>query len=299
MNNIETIKTMDLASYAEGIGYERVQAKCSPNSLMLRRQEEKIVITRKADGHYVYSSVHDSQDSGSIVDFVMTRRRCGYAEAMTHLLGHAPFSSPTGFKASPSLPPVADEPDRKRIAAVWNAATWNPEPAYLLGRGLSPDVLKDPRFHDRFRVNKRGVVMFPHFDRQGMTGYELRGEGVKSFAKDGKRALWYSNNLKQARTIMICESAINAISHAELHGGDCAYVSHAGTISSKQRDLLAGLFTKIDQKNGRAIVGTDNDEAGERYFEQMQALTGMKLDRLSPILADWNADLLYIRREQA
>jgi hypothetical protein len=145
--------------------------------------------------------------------------------------------------------------------------------------------------------------MFLHQDRVGMTGYELRGvyaqtgEKLKGFMKDGKRGLWYSNNLCTSKSVVICESAIDCLSHYELYGWDCAYVSIGGAISSKQKDLLTGLFVKVTARNGLIIIGVDNDAAGTQYFETMQALTPVKLKRHCPIGNDWNADLQFVRSE--
>ena len=36
---------------------------------------DKIIVKRSADGHYVYFSVRDDRDNGSIIDFVQKRMR--------------------------------------------------------------------------------------------------------------------------------------------------------------------------------------------------------------------------------
>lgn len=305
MDNLNEVKQRDLVAYAEQQGYKRIEAKCSPHSVCLALGDDKIIVKVDGDNHFVYCNVHDDRDQGSIVDFVMKRQGVNYVGAMKALLRLETASFPTGLKkpSNSGLSKATEEPDRKKCLKVWDAATWNPEPAYLLSRGLTAESLADERFRDTFRVNPKGAVMFLHRDRIGPTGYELRGvyaktgEKLKAFMADGKRGLWYSNNLREAKSIIVCESAIDCLSHYELYGWDCAYVSIGGAISSKQKDLLAGLFAKVTARNGLIIIGTDNDAAGDDYFTTMQTLTQTKLKRHCPIGNDWNADLTYVRNE--
>ena len=183
--------------------------------------------------------------------------------------------------------------------AVWNAASWNPEPDYLLDRGLSVATLGDVRFFDTFRVTNQGAVIFLHHDRQGPCGYEVRGHGVKSFGKRTVKGLWSTPNLRTATAIVITESPIDALSHAELFGGDCAYVALGGTLSRRQCELMTGLLAKAHARHVMVIVATDSDEAGQAYFDQLQGMTAMHLERLSPVGADWNDDLCWCVRERA
>jgi DNA primase len=90
---------------------------------------------------------------------------------------------------------------------------------------------------------------------------------------------------------VICESSIDCLSHYQLHGGDAGYVSLGGAIGARQRDLLTGLFVKAQRRSARVIVATDNDAAGEVYFEQMQLLSPFTLERQTPMGKDWNDDL--------
>ena len=99
--------------------------------------------------------------------------------------------------------------------------------------------------------------MFLHRDRQGMTGYELRGIDLKAFMANGKRGLWYSNNIRTSKSVVICESAIDCLSHFQLYGWDCAYVSFGGAISLKQKELLTGLFAKVAARHGQIMLASN------------------------------------------
>ena len=301
---------IDLGAFVASFGYELDTKESNERTRTYRREGDKIIVSRGKCGFDIFKDCR-SEAHGSVIDFAQSETGEGLGRTRQRLRawmgqGNPKDSFPTGPSLKPptDVPTATDEPDRKKCLAVWNLASWTPEPTYLLGRGLSVEVLNDDRFKDTFRVNRSGAVMFLHRDRVGMTGYELRGvdaqtgEKLKGFMKDGKRGLWYSNNLCTSKSVVICESAINALSHYQLYGWDCAYVSIGGAISSKQKDLLAGLFAKVTARNGLIIVGVDNDPAGDACFKSMKALTEARLRRHCPISNDWNADLQFVRSEE-
>lgn len=298
--------SIDLGAVAESFGYQLDRTESNERTRTYRRDSgEKIIVSRGHCGHDIYLNCR-SQAHGSVIDFVQQETSEGLGRTRRRLREFMGQDSRyPSFPTCPSLSPSTgdsrgiDEPDRRKCSEVWELATGNPVTPYLLERGLSERTLLDPRFVGTFRVNSTGAVMFLHRDRVGMTGYELRGIdsktgfSLKGFMRRGKRALWYSNNLKQSTSVVICESAIDCLSHYELYGWDVAYVSIGGAISTLQKELLTGLFGKKPQ----IIVATDNDDSGQSYFEIMQSLTAMKLKRHSPIGKDWNDDLMTCVKE--
>lgn len=301
---------IDLGDFVASFGYELDVKESNERTRTYRRGGDKILVSRGKCGFDIFLDCR-SDAHGSVIDFAQQETGECLGRTRQRLRAWMGQGNPKdSFPTCPSLKPptdaptATDEPDRKKCEKVWALANWTSEPAYLLSRGLSAEVLDDPRFADTFRTNSKGAVMFLHRDRVGMTGYELRGvdaqtgEKLKAFMADGKRGLWYSNNLREAKSVVICESAIDCLSHYELYGWDCAYVSIGGAISLKQRDLLAGLFAKVTARNGLIIVSVDNDPAGDDYFATMKTLTPTKLKRHTPVSDDWNNDLQFVRREQ-
>lgn len=278
---------------------------------VLRRQHDhgKLLVKAGPSGWDIYLDCRSGQQ-GTVVDFVQTEERCRLGGARTILrrwIGSDPPRRVASLTGSPTRSDGhSDEPDRKRVAAVWAAAVWEAAPDYLKRRGLATSLaLQDERFAGTYRTNRHGVVMFPHRDRGGLSGYELRGidangDKLKAFAKGGKRGLWYSRNVANASTIIVCESAIDALSHCELYPSwNAGYVSFAGDISTRQKSLLAGLFEKADSRHARLVIATDNDDAGDKHFKTCAELTKARLFRLRPIGKDWNDDLQFVKREDA
>ena len=311
---IEFFKTQPFTDIASALGYKPDGKASSGASTVLRREDGDKVAVKQDGNHWVYFSIHDRTDHGSIVDFV--RRRTGgtlgevrktIREATGHNRTNPKVFLPTAPIHAQGLPQpstVTTDPDgfRKKSLAVWNAATWNPDHPYLLSRGLDRGTLADPRFADTYRQDNNGNVVFPNYDRGGMCGYERRGPATKKFGKDVKKGLWFTQNIRTASAIIVTEAPIDALSHSRLYAfadsAYCAYCAMGGSIGTRQRDLLAGLFAKADARNAMVIIGTDSDVAGDQFFEELALLAPMRLRRHRPIDKDWNEDLVFCNREQ-
>src|ERR1039458_4583966 len=66
-------------------------------SAVMRNGGDKVVIKLDGDGHYVYFSVRDDRDNGSIIDFVQHRKRLSLGEVRKELrpwIGRSPRSRP-------------------------------------------------------------------------------------------------------------------------------------------------------------------------------------------------------------
>lgn len=297
-DELESFKRLNLVDFAVSRGYKQDDVESSVNSAVLRQGDDKVIVKRNDNGHWVYFSVRDDADHGSIVDFVKHREGLTLGKLRIAIRQYMGTYKPSLSYCPPSKPPntaTAQGQDGgcyKKALAVWNAAKWNPEPAYLLARGLNRATLGDPRFADTFRVDRRGNVLFPHHDRQGMIGYEIRNDGFMAIGERTYKALWFSRNLRESTTIIVAESSIDAISHCQLHGGDHAYVALSGQPSPLQRDLLTGLLSKAYERGVSVITGFDNDPSGDKYHEMLQLLSPVPLARLTPVNKDWNNDLV-------
>ena len=295
-NELEHFKSnISLSQYAESTGWTLDRKKSSNRVKVYRTGPDKILVWTGQDGHDVYRNERDHSEHGSVIDFVMKQDGCSLGRARVALRAYLGTSKPP----SPPCPKKLSEPTsqgqdgyRKKAKAVWYSGKWNPEPDYLLDRGLSRETLSEPRFMDTFRQSRRGDMIFPHRDRDGFTGYEIRRHGFNGFGERTFKALWLTRNFRDAKSIVLCESSVNALSHWQLHKFDSAYVSIAGTVSALQRDLLTGLLLKAANRGVKVYSGFDNDPSGDRYHEMMQLLSPEPLERLLPRFNDWNEDLL-------
>lgn len=172
-------------------------------------------------------------------------------------------------------------------------------------RSLPIAVLADPRFRDRMRVDARGNAVFPHFNRDGISGFEAVNTRFKSFSKGGAKSLWASSIRPDDQALVIAESAIDALSYAALHGSAGArFASLAGQVSPEQVELVAAAIGKLP--GGTVVLAFDNDEAGDRLtarFEGVFAEVGradlaLRVHRPDARGADWNDELRGRGRER-
>jgi hypothetical protein len=198
--------------------------------------------------------------------------------------------------------PATAESDRAKVKRIWAVLGRVQGVSYLLTRNIPLSVLTDTRFADCWRQGRDGVA-FPSWDQQGLCGLEFRGEGVKRFLSGGMKGLWVSRNIKACSRLVVCESAIDALSFHALHV-DAAdwewplgYVGFGGGLGSLQRELLAGLFRQAAERGCEIVAATDNDPAGDGYAETLAELAGIAIERVCPYGKDFNEDLCWCVRE--
>src|SRR5580704_8070887 len=97
---LESFKTrIDLRAYAAGQGYVLDRKESWRGSAVMRHANgDKIIISRKQDGHYTFYSVRSDGDSGTIIDFIQKRNGASLGAIRKELRGWLGM-------------PVADLPD--------------------------------------------------------------------------------------------------------------------------------------------------------------------------------------------
>lgn len=299
-DELERFKSaINLVEYAEACGYEIDRSESSRASTVMRNGDDKIVVATAQDGHGIYFSVRDDDDNGSIIDFVQRRRGLNLGQVRRELRPWVSGAAPATKRPTAQRPkkPEQSDADRARILAAWMRMREAARHEYLeQQRYIAPAVLADPRFAPVVRVDARGNAIFPHYGRDGITGYELKNIGFTAFSSGGEKSIWRTTNIERAREIVVCESAIDALSHAQLMGGSAAYVSTGGSLSAAQAELIEEIGRAALASGAVIVIATDADPAGHRLAEQIDALIpdGVLVQRdLPPHGAnDWNDALI-------
>jgi hypothetical protein len=134
-------------------------------------------------------------------------------------------------------------------------------------RRLPADLLGSERFAGRIRVDARGNAVFPHFDEQGLCGYELKNRNFTGFAKGGEKGLWFSHTQADDDRLVFAESAIDALSYAAMHPAEHSrYASIGGEPNPKQPALIKAAVLKMPAGSG-IISAMDCDAAGRDLSE--------------------------------
>ena len=284
-------RDINLPEYLSSEGYIQDKSLSSRNSVVMRNDHDKLIVATGKDGHGIYFNVKNDRDSGTIIDFIQNRRSANLGEVRVEL---RQYLREPKYAQKRIEKPIPTTSDRQRIIKDYAKTKPTEQHAYLAKRGISSDVLKDPRFTGRVRTDDRGNAIFPHYDRQGLSGFEMKNEGFTGFSKGGQKGLWISNNINHADQVFIVESAIDALSHAKLFPQkQAAYISVGGQMSQHQKELIRRYFNKTTAKG--ITLSTDRDQAGEELAKELSNLAPkeLNLNRAVPKQGkDWNDALM-------
>ncbi len=296
-DELEDFKTLiNLSQYAAAQGYTLDRRGSSRNSaVMVDTAGDKIIIAKGHDGHWVYFSVHQAADTGgSIIDFIQHRQGLNLGRVRQELrpwLKHSsPSSFPTAHPLSNHTPPLLAEHlppadsyaedlqplDRDLLqvrSRVEHSIAIDGEHPYLSGqRKIPPALLSGERFLGRVRSDERHNVLFPHWNTDGISGYELKNTGFTGFAPGGIKGLWGSRKKETDCRLVIAETAIDALSYAVLHGHEHSrFVSTSGQMNPDQPGLLRRAMEGMPD-GSEIIAAVDHDEGGRQIAEAIQAV---------------------------
>lgn len=264
-------RDIDLRQFAASLGYEMDRRESWRGSTVLRRGGDKIVVKRCRNGHYVFFSVRDDRDNGTIIDFVQRRQNASLG-AVRQILRPWVGQPALALPWFPVLQPSS--PNRIRVESEYQRMRDASRHPYLEHeRALSAALLAAPRFVGRVRIDRRGNAVFPHFDRAGLCGYEIKNRGFTGFAVGGTKGLWFSHTQPDDRRLVLAESAIDALSHATLFPDAedrTRYASLGGKLNSSQPALLEATIAKLP-KQSEIVAAFDADDAGRMLVEVVSA----------------------------
>ena len=289
---LEHFKThINLVEYASSIGYSIDKNKSSRTNVVMRdTSNDKIIITQQpSDDHWVYWSGHDQKDRGTIIDFIQSRKRLTLGEVRKELRSWSGISITATHYQAPRQSIV----DLPKVRAKYNSFRFIQEHPYLIARGIPCSTLNHAKFYHRIKIDDHNNVVFPHFSHGTLCGYDLKNHRFNGFPEGGKRGLWCSVWMDSSHTLVINESAIDALSYHAIHDTpDDFYVALGGQLGRENISLIR----KIAQKAqiSAIIIATDNDTAGDEFYttikDTLSDCAGA-VTRATPKHKDWNEDL--------
>ena len=273
-------REIDLRQFAASFGYEMDRRESWRGSTVLRRGGDKIVVKRNHNGHYVFFSVRDDRDHGTIVDFVQRRQHLhlgAVRQTLRPWVGRPAAALPLFPKLAPS------SPDRVRVETEYRRMVKALRHPYLEQvRCVPATLLGAPRFAGRVRIDSRGNAVFPHFDGAGLCGYEIKNQRFTGFAAGGQKGLWLSHRRPHDRRLVVAESAIDALSYATLFPDaedQTRYASLGGKPNFKQPALVQAIIARLPERS-EIVAAFDADEAGRRLVDMLRlAVAGVAAAR--------------------
>jgi len=291
MEELEKFKReINLAEFAQLYGYRIDKDKSSRSVKQLRNDNtgDKIVVSQYDNGHYVYFSMHDDRDNGTIIDFIQNRtgKNLGQVrkELRTYLIHREHQVEPVQMYKGGA--------ERPKIYQVWSKIkTEKPKKRW---RGISPKILQKAIDADRLKIFD-GAYYFKILDLNGMCGIEKRTDGKKRVIKGSQKGLWAMGNIKRAETIIIAESPVDALSYLELKGMDPDKVYVLATMGAMNKKAKESLAEIAKRSNAKWIIATDADKGGENIAKEVMEVIGdgINVEReRPPTEKDWNDELL-------
>jgi len=290
-DELEDFKTnINLGEYAAAQGYVLDRKASSRNSAVMKHPDgDKIVIARGHDRHWIFFSVHNSTDNGSIIDFVQNRKGVKLG-AVRQALRPWTTGMPAHQRPHPDLFAAHIEPvtkDRAQVIAVLARSSPLAWHDWLeQDRNIPRALIQSPRFIGKLKADVRANVLFPHHDQDGPCGYEIKNKGFTGYAKGGDKGLWFSAANRADDTLVIAESGIDALSYACVFPDKNArYASIGGAMNPNQPALIEAAVAKMGQ-GSRIVLALDNDEGGHELAGQIEALI-QDIDR-EDLVVEWH-----------
>jgi len=289
--NAEQAKSVDLRQIASALGWVVDVAGGRGEHTQMRRPDgsHEIIIRRQADGHWTYYRRADGR-GGSAIDLLRDAEGLGVGQA----LGRIGELVATGLPAPRTF-------SFSRLSSA--AGSGAPEPRVIPPRSVVPAISGEEYLRSRC-ISRQTIE---HFGRHvtlgpdavsfrhslaGGSGSEYRGQDKRGFSRGEKKGLWFSPAAsRETRAIIVCESGIDALSHAQAHGlpDNTAYCSTGGGFGQSVLTVLVELARRF----GAILVSAfDVDPAGERMSAQLCAAaheSGVPYRRDCPTRGkDWN-----------
>lgn len=290
---VDECKRVDLCAIAGSYGWVIDKTGGQGRSTQMRRRDrsKEIIVSKLDDGRWVFFA-RDGTISGSVIDFIQSFDG-GNLGAVREKISRLVAS---GIQQPPILSfPTANQGAERRSKN--RSGTSLPEDGiktsaveYLQFRGLTKTTIE--HFRESWLEGLHGDVRFEH-TYGGGSGYEYRGPAAKGFSTGGVKGFWcHLPSSGSATTLVVCESGIDAMSHAQLRGlpPDTAYVSTAGSFGPH---IVAAIIELVQRLCAKLLVAFDSDASGDRMAEQLhQAARASTVDhrreRPPRANADWN-----------
>ena len=300
LNNFK--EKINLSEFAASYGYVKDKNKSTKSSVFMKNGTDKIVIAKSEVNHYIYFSLDDEKDNGTIIDFIQKRSSKSLGNIRNSLrvwLGFSkrPKVNPDSFSRSID---ITLKNTAEILAQIYNFRQIKKDDSafkYLNEyRDIHQKTLQNKRFFSKIFTDEFNNACFPHFYGKKMSGWEMKNKKYTGFVKAGKKAIWFSNREDTDKNIIVTESSIDALSHACLfpeYVKNSWYISTAGSFGQTTKKMLDAAFQK--QVWDKIILAFDNDKQGRAFNERVSKLIMERAGQCeiqTPNLKDWNEDLI-------
>lgn len=291
MSELDDFKTnINLSEFAASCGYSLDSAKSWKGGAVMKHPDGHKIVVGKKGTHWTYYTLGDEKNKGSIIDFIQRREGSTLGNVRKRLRewsGQPRPQIPAGLFSKKMEP---SRVDREQVARDWEKAHFCNAIQCLTLRGITREYLGLHRFKDTFKIDHRNNALFPHYDKRGLCGFEVKNTGFTGFSKGGVKGLWFSRCLVGDTVLVISETAIDSLSHAILNPNPKArYFSTGGALNLEQPALIRAAMERMPE-GSIILLAFDADKAGDKLADDIAGLapSSVKVQRDRPPAKDWN-----------
>ncbi|MGH7996997.1 MAG: DUF3991 and toprim domain-containing protein, partial [Opitutaceae bacterium] len=305
-------ESVSCATILERIGGWQLDARESTRrALKYRRGKAEILIVNHDQRGWWNPLGEERGDCFALVQYLRPDLNFGQARCVLRALAGI-------------APPLLAAASRRRRASPLRSASarWavadrlspaGPAWKYLVDERCIPaPILASAAGQDVVRQGGYGTPWFAHRDHAGrLTGIEARGPSYCGFLRGGTKSLFRfrPNSAEEPTRVAVLEAPIDALSLAAIEiaavsglAPQTLYVATSGGFGAGTDAALERIFTELTGLGGKVMIATDNDAAGDRLADRIEALArkrGVRVEKARPPkrFNDWNDYLRAVARQ--
>jgi hypothetical protein len=245
---------------------------------------DKIIIINPRDSqNQGYFNPNQDNDKGTLIQFVTNRLGWLFPQDQSqstpwnvNQVLHQWLNMPFRERLYQSKVLLPSKHGDKVESALFNKSLLKPlkDLRWLQSRGISKATIESPLFRNCIRECKiKGHVntAFPYRASAGgeIIGAELRNQSFKGHMTGSRKSMgiWFSELIPDCQRIVICESALDCLSHSELtRDNRTVYISFGGQLTMGQLEVIRNLHSRLSEHHSvDVMIGVDSDEKGQSY----------------------------------
>jgi len=252
--------------------------------------------TGKSYGHFRYNNRTFQNDSGDVIQFIANRlkgRRLNDAIKLLNSYNYKTFASQWKDNKDVEISDTKNRKPHTKALAIEDfenlrgidTLVLSEQPHYLEKRDISNDILLHPKFIDTIMVydmtitTKTGPITFTNifFPKYDGDNKNILGAEIKTGAKTNNNLclgldhlMWSANKPDHVEKVAVFESAIDALSHYQMHQNENLKTWYFSTNGNFYPARQSWFFERLENhglnfENYTLILGTDRDYDGFVY----------------------------------
>jgi hypothetical protein len=282
---------ISILEFAQAHGYVLNKKKGLKWPVLEHPSGDRIIIINPRHTHNQgYFNPGDDRDKGTLIQFVTNRLDWLFPKntvlsdtALVNKILHEwlqmPFRSRL-YRAKTSIP---SRHGSKVEESVFSKALLKPlkDYSWLMSRGISKRTIESPLFKNaifQYRSGSHLNTAFPYRTKLGgeIVGAEVRNHQFKGHMAGSRKtdSIWISQPAKDSQRIIICESALDCLSHYEMNPDPGnVYMSFGGQLTQGQLRAIENLYDHLSKQcTPEVYIGVDADTKGDDYTRMIEQL---------------------------